>query len=136
MEEADYLCDRVAIMDNGRFVALDSPRALKDLMGGDVVSLEVEGDPAVFLDEFREVDWVKTRSIHEDAVVLTMERGERRIPEIVLLAQQKGLAVTCVHLRKPSLEDVFLHFTGRTIREREAGSAERNKAMMMGHGRR
>jgi len=136
MEEADYLCDRVAIMDNGRFVALDSPRSLKDLMGGDVVSLEVEGEPAVFLDEFRDVDWVKTRSVHEGTVVLTMERGERRIPEIVLLAQQKGLAVTCVHLRKPSLEDVFLHFTGRTIREREAGAAERNRAMMMGHGRR
>jgi len=136
MEEADYLCDRVAIMDNGRFVALESPRALKDLLGGDVVSLEVDGDPALFLEEFRDIDWVKTRSLHEGGLVLTMERGERRIPEIVLLAQQKGLAVTCVHLRKPSLEDVFLHFTGRTIREREAGTAERNRAMMMGHGRR
>ncbi|OGD19630.1 MAG: ABC transporter ATP-binding protein, partial [Candidatus Aminicenantes bacterium RBG_16_63_16] len=109
MEEADYLCDRVAIMDNGRFVALESPRALKDLLGGDVVSLEVDGDPALFLEEFRDVDWVRTRSLHEGELVLTMERGERRIPEIVLLAQQKGLAVTCVHLRKPSLEDVFLH---------------------------
>ncbi len=136
MEEADYLCDRVAIMDHGRFAALDSPRALKDLMGGDVVSLEVDGDPVAFLMEFQEVDWVKTRSLHEGEVVLTMERGERRIPEIVLLAQSKGLAVTSVHLRKPSLEDVFLHFTGRTIREREAGAAERNRAMMIGHGRR
>ena len=136
MEEADFLCDRVAIMDGGRFAALDSPRDLKDLMGGDVVSLEVDGDPAAFLDEFRDVDWVKTRNLHEGEVVLTMERGERRIPEIVLLAQSKGLTVTSVHLRKPSLEDVFLHFTGRTIREREAGSAERNRAMMMGHGRR
>jgi ABC-2 type transport system ATP-binding protein len=136
MEEADFLCDRVAIMDGGRFAALDSPRDLKDLMGGDVVSLEVDGDPAAFLDEFRDVDWVKTRNLHEGEVVLTMERGERRIPEIVLLAQSKGLVVTSVHLRKPSLEDVFLHFTGRTIREREAGSAERNRAMMMGHGRR
>jgi ABC-2 type transport system ATP-binding protein len=136
MEEADFLCDRVAIMDGGRFAALDSPGALKDLMGGDVVSLEVDGDPAVFLDEFRDVDWVKTRGLHEGEVVLTMERGERRIPEIILLAQRKGLAVTSVHLRRPSLEDVFLHFTGRTIREREAGVAERNRAAVMGHGRR
>ncbi len=136
MEEADFLCDRVAIMDGGRFAALDSPAALKDLMGGDVVSLEVDGDPAQFLEEFRDIDWVKTRSLHEGEVVLTMERGERRIPEIVLLAQSRGLAVTSVHLRKPSLEDVFLHLTGKTIREREAGAAERNRAMMAGHGRR
>lgn len=136
MEEADFLCDRVAIMDAGRFAALDSPRSLKDLMGGDVVSLEVDGDPARFLDEFSGVDWVKTRSLHEGSLVLTMERGERRIPEIVLLAQERGLAVTCVHLRKPSLEDVFLHFTGRTIREREAGAAERNRPLGPGYGRR
>ncbi len=136
MEEADFLCDRVAIMDGGRFAALDSPRALKDLMGGDVVSLEVNGDAAVFLENFREVDWVKTRSCHEGEVVLTMERGERRIPEIVLLAQSMGVTIISVHLRKPSLEDVFLHFTGKTIREREAGAAERNRAAVMGHGRR
>jgi ABC-2 type transport system ATP-binding protein len=65
-----------------------------------------------------------------------MERGERRIPELVMLASEKGLAVNCVNLRKPSLEDVFLHFTGRTIREQEASPAERNRGMMMGHGRR
>ena len=65
-----------------------------------------------------------------------MERGERRIPELVMLAQQMGVTVNCVHLRKPSLEDVFLHFTGRTIREQDAGQGERNRAMMMGHGRR
>ena len=46
------------------------------------------------------------------------------------------MTVSCVHLRKPSLEDVFLHFTGRTIREQEASQSERNRAMMMGHGRR
>jgi ABC-2 type transport system ATP-binding protein len=65
-----------------------------------------------------------------------MERGERRIPELVTLAVQHGVAVSCVNLRKPSLEDVFLHFTGRTIREQEAGQSERNRGMMMGHGRR
>jgi ABC-2 type transport system ATP-binding protein len=65
-----------------------------------------------------------------------MERGERRIPELVMLAQQKGAAVNCVNLRKPSLEDVFLHFTGRTIREQEANQSERNRAVMMAHGRR
>jgi len=136
MEEADFLCNRVAIMDHGKFVAQDTPAKLKDVLGGDVVSLELEGDSAAFLEELGRQDWIKRSKFHEDVLSLTMERGERRIPELVMLAQQKGVTVNCVHLRKPSLEDVFLHFTGRTIREQEAGQGERNRAMMMGHGRR
>jgi ABC-2 type transport system ATP-binding protein len=82
------------------------------------------------------LDWIKRSKLREDVLSLTMEKGERRIPELVTLAVQHGVTVNCVHLRKPSLEDVFLHFTGRTIREQEAGQAERNRGMMMGHGRR
>jgi len=134
MEEADFLCGRIAIMDHGKFVAQDSPLKLKDTLGGDVVSLELEGDAAAFLDALGRQDWIKRSKFHEDVLMLTMEKGERRIPELVMLAQQKGVTVNCVHLRKPSLEDVFLHFTGRTIREQEANLSERNRAMMMGHG--
>jgi ABC-2 type transport system ATP-binding protein len=132
MEEADFLCDRVAIMDHGVFAAMDTPSRLKDLLGGDVVSLELEGEPAGFLEELGRLDWVKRSKFHDDVLSLTMERGERRIAELVVLARDKGVAVNCVHLRKPSLEDVFLHFTGRTIREQEASQSERNRTMMMG----
>jgi ABC-2 type transport system ATP-binding protein len=59
-----------------------------------------------------------------------MDRGERRIPELIHVAQENGVEVTCVHLRKPSLEDVFLHFTGRTIREEESSQAERNREIL------
>ena len=68
-----------------------------------------------------------------------MEKGERRIPELIHVAKENGVNVACVHLRKPSLEDVFLHFTGRTIREEEASQADRNLAMIrarMGRSRR
>jgi len=139
MEEADYLCGRIAIMDHGKFVALDTPARLKDVLGGDVVSLEIEGEPgpsAAFEAALQGLDWIKKLKRHEDALSLTMEKGERRIPELINLAQDHGVTVACVHLRKPSLEDVFLHFTGRTIREQEASLGQRNRAMMMGHGRR
>ena len=136
MEEADFLCDRVAIMDHGRFVALDTPARLKDTLGGDVVSLELEGDSAGFLEDLGRLDWIKRSKFHEGVLSLTMDRGERRIPELVVLAQRRGVTVHCVQLRKPSLEDVFLHFTGRTIREQEASQSERNRGLMMGHGRR
>jgi len=133
MEEADYLCGRVAIMDHGTFAALDTPSKLKDVLGGDVVSLEVEGESGTLDAEFRALDWIKKIKLHEGIFSLTMERGDRRIPELVSVAQKAGATVDSVNLRKPSLEDVFLYFTGKTIREHESSQADRNRAMMMAH---
>src|SRR5512136_1069693 len=105
MEEADYLCGRVAIMDHGTFAAIDAPAKLKDLLGGDVVSLEVSGPAGALEAELRSTEWVRSMKRHEDVFSLTMEKGERRSPKLIGLAQKAGVAVTCVHLRKPSLED-------------------------------
>jgi ABC-2 type transport system ATP-binding protein len=135
MEEADYLCERTAIIDHGKFVALDTPARLKDILGGDVVSLEIEGDPSRLLGALEQTPWIKTSKQHDGVLSLTMEKGERRIPEIINKAQALGLTVACVHLHKPSLEDVFIHFTGRTIRDREGGAQERNRMMAIRHGR-
>ncbi len=80
MEEADFLCDRIAIMDHGKFVALDTPARLKDILGGDVVSLEMEGDPASFLAALAGLDWIKRSKLHDGVVSLTMERAETAHP--------------------------------------------------------
>ncbi len=133
MEEADYLCQRTAIMDLGKFVALGSPSGLKDVLGGDVVSMEFERGLEDFRSRLEGLDWIKRIKQHDGSLSLTMEKGERRIPELINLASSVGASVTCVSLRKPSLEDVFLHFTGRTIREQEASQSERFRAMMR-HG--
>ncbi|MFQ5722495.1 MAG: ATP-binding cassette domain-containing protein [Candidatus Aminicenantales bacterium] len=130
MEEADYLCQRVAIIDNGKFVAMNSPSKLKDLLGGDVVSLEIEGRLDSLLNHLKALDWIKRVTSHNNHLSLTMEKGERRIPELISLAHKNGTNVLCVNLRKPSLEDVFLHFTGTTIRDREASQNERNRDML------
>jgi ABC-2 type transport system ATP-binding protein len=130
MEEADFLCDRIAIMDRGKFVAMDSPGRLKDILGGDVVFLEIEGNADALVDRINSLDWIKNITRHDENLSLTMEKGERRIPELINVARENGVNVTCVHLRKPSLEDVFLHFTGRTIREEEASQAERNREIL------
>ncbi len=112
MEEADYLCDRVGIMDHGKIIVLDSPRNLKDLIGSDLVSLELS-NPDVNIEAFRKLDFVRDIKLYHGYVILKMERAELRIPAIMELAAEEGLEIRAVNLRKPSLEDVFLYFTGR-----------------------
>jgi len=130
MEEADFLCSRIAIMDQGKFVALGSPSMLKDILGGDVVTLEFEGRADELINLMESLEWIKTLTQYNGHLTLTLEKGERRIPELINLANKNDVKVTCVQLRKPSLEDVFLHYTGRTIRQEEASQTERNKSMM------
>lgn len=130
IEEADYLCNRVAFVDHGKIVALDTPKALKNKLGGDVISVQVSGGRK---EEFEKMlkgsKWVKTVSKHDDFVDLTVEEGEKRIPEIVVSAQKHKIGIASISLHKPSLEDVFIHYTGKTIKE-EAGSAMDNMRAM------
>ncbi|RJS82623.1 ATP-binding cassette domain-containing protein [Methanophagales archaeon] len=116
MEEADYLCERVGIMDQGKIIALDTPKNLKDLIGSDLVSLEMDNRD-YNTDIFKKLDFVIDFRRYDDFVTLKMERGDLRIPAIMKVAQREGIEIKSVNLRKPSLEDVFLHITGRKIRE-------------------
>lgn len=110
MDEADRLCDRVAIIDHGRIVALDTPGALKAALGGDRVILEGPGLDAAHLRALPEViDVVE----HGAAIHLTVRDASRHLPAI--LGQAPG--VTRVEIRVPTLNDVFLHHTGREMRD-------------------
>ena len=134
MEEADYLCGRIAIMDHGKFVALDTPAKLKDVLGGDVVCAGDRGRvrPRRSRPRCRALDWIKTIQLPRRRP--EPDHGKRGAPHSRAHhpGPEHGVAVNCVHLRKPSLEDVFLHFTGRTIREQEASAGERSRGQMMG----
>jgi ABC-2 type transport system ATP-binding protein len=115
LDEADYLCDRVGIIDRGKIIALDSPRKLVDLIGLDLVTLELNTPNAASI--FENLDFVTDVQEHNGFVTLKMERADLRIPTIMEHARESGLEIKSVNMRKPSLEDVFLHFTGRRIRE-------------------
>ena len=126
MEEADYLCQRIAIIDFGKIIALDNPKNLKNILGGDVISIEA-APPEKAMDVFRNLSWIKKISRHNGAIDLNVAQGEKKIPLLIKIDQKEaGFTIKSVSLRKPTLEDVFLHFTGKTIREVEAGQAERN----------
>jgi ABC-2 type transport system ATP-binding protein len=124
MDEADYLCERIAIIDHGMFVALDTPARLKDRMGGDVITLEIEGDGAAEAEYFRRMPLVHQVKALDHTILLTVEFAEKRVPEVVSHAQEHGVKILSVSMRRPSLEDVFLQVTGRSIREHEVSVAE------------
>ena len=130
MEEADYLSGRVAIIDRGKIVAMGTPSGLKDVLGGDVITLEVDGAVAGFVPLLEGIPWVKGAKEHNGEITVTVEAGERKVPELVSLAHEHGVHVSSVLLRKPSLEDVFIHFTGRSIREREVSASESRKELI------
>ena len=117
MEEADYLCQRVGIMDIGKIVANDTPRNLKNIIGADVVTLELENGN---FEAFRELSFIMDVVSHGSAVSLSVQKGEQQIPAIMEFTQSRDIRVKSVELHKPSLEDVFLRLTGTTIKERES----------------
>jgi len=121
MEEADYLCERVAIIDKGKIVALDKPQKLKDSLGGDVVCVDIGKNIDNMVKKFKQLKWIKTSKKYDSILCLTMEHGEKRIPDIVRIIQRAGIKIKSVDLHKPSLDDVFIHFTGKTIREENTG---------------
>ncbi len=117
MEEADKLCDRVAIVDRGRVVALDSPANLKRGLGGDVVLLRGDIDVA----GLRALPYVrKAEAAAGGQVRLTLEDAATHLPALLVAAGK----VRHVEAYPPDLNDVFLHFTGRGIREEEGDAMD------------
>jgi len=117
MEEADSLCGRVAVVDRGRIVALDTPEGLKGALGGDGVELELETPRPELAARLRAEPWVL--SLHEDGDTLRLrvDRGPERLPGLFAwLAEQRAPALR-VSLSRPSLEDVFLSLTGSSLAE-------------------
>lgn len=124
MEEADHLCGRIAIIDNGEIVALDTPDALKDRLGGDIITLEIEDpDKIAGLCELYK-GCANSVSRKNNEVFITVRHGERQIPLILNTALNAGISILSVTLRKPTLDDVFLHHTGRAIRDKEVSELE------------
>ena len=116
MDEADRLSDRIAIMDHGKIVVLDTPPKLKETLEGDVVVIRTDKIDA--LSELgSKVLGLENRQIVDGALEITVRNGKAVMPRIMELATQNQIYVESILLREPNLEDVFLHYTGRTIRE-------------------
>jgi ABC-2 type transport system ATP-binding protein len=120
LDEADVLCDRLAIIDHGSIVAEGTPDELKRRIAGDVVSIGIDGDPEVARALLADRDFVRDVSIHGDLLRLYVDRGETATPAILRLLDDAGVPPTSLTLTRPSLDDVFLQQTGRSLRETAA----------------
>jgi ABC-2 type transport system ATP-binding protein len=122
MEEAEKLCDRVAIIDRGKIVALDSPDNLKRTLGGDIVLLKGEG---LNLEALKKLPFVSCVEIQGGFIQLSVTDSGANLQEILHVAGK----VQSVQAHSPDLNDVFLHYTGREIREEEGSGMENVRAM-------
>ncbi len=127
MEEAEH-CDRIAIIDTGKIIALDTPEALKDNVGGDVIKLRTEDDEsaeAELLSRFPELELLTDP---ECRLCFKTRKGEEFIPDLI---RDFGTKIVSVSIHRPTLDDVFLQLTGKEIREEGADDLAAVRRFMM-----
>lgn len=130
MDEAEN-CDRIAIMDHAQLIALDSPARLKAGLGGDIVRLTT-GDPAGTV-ALLQRDYGLAATIEQGVVRVEVAEADHFVPRFL---RESPIPVTSLDMAKPTLEDVFLHLTGRAIREDGSGAQDRLRAAFQKRGRR
>jgi len=118
MDEADFLCDRVGIIDQGKILIIDATKNLKNSVGNDVITLSCS-ELDKLMKRLEKEDWIKKTKQHDSQLTLGVEKGEEKIPAIIEIARTLKITIKSISVRKPTLDDVFIHFTGRTMRDQE-----------------
>lgn len=119
MEEADQLCDRIGIIDGGKIQVIDSPQNMKNAMGNEVISIVIEENDSrdSFLTELKKIESVN--KINEDGskLILFVSNGTEVIPKVFQISSDIGIKITSISLTQPTLDDVFISYTGHEIRD-------------------
>jgi ABC-2 type transport system ATP-binding protein len=119
LEEADSVCDRIAIIDHGHIIKTGSPEELKESVGGDVIVVSVKESELDISSDIAQIKLVTSVRKNDNTYRIKAELGEEASPQITDLIRSKGLHVTKVSLTKPTLDEAYLEFTGRSLREEE-----------------
>jgi ABC-2 type transport system ATP-binding protein len=118
MDEADKLCDRIAIVDHGRLVALDTPSNLKDSVPGtDTIEAEFTGAPADWTDQLTKLAHAKQVTQHDEVTHIGSNDGPATVAALMDLARSQHVIVRKVTVQSTTLDDVFMHFTGKDLRD-------------------
>jgi ABC-2 type transport system ATP-binding protein len=128
LEEADALCDRIAIIDHGKIVVVGTPEELKHSLGGDIITLSIKDDPDVS-ELIRSVEHVKEVKKENNSYRIKAENGEVTAPFIIEALRKEDYTVTKLSMTEPTLNEVYLEYTGKSMRDteesREAFRAQR-----------
>jgi ABC-2 type transport system ATP-binding protein len=116
MEEADFLCNRVAVIDEGKIIAIDSPENLKRKIGGDALIIEA-GEKEKTKEVVSKLSFVKKVSEVDGKIYVNIENSEENLPSVFEALRSNNIKIKSISVRKPSLNDVFIHYTGKEIRD-------------------
>lgn len=120
MDEADLLCDRIAIIDAGKVLVMDSPEGLKKkIPGSDILQITLGEDQKAPTDFLSALSFVHKVVREEDILHVYVDNGARAIPAVMEIFQKQGMKIVEISLKQQTLEDVFIHYTGRSIRSEE-----------------
>jgi ABC-2 type transport system ATP-binding protein len=119
LEEADGLCDRIAIIDHGHIIKIGTSDELKASVGGDVIIVGVKEAEPDLSSDIANVDLVKSVTKNGNDYRIKADDGEEATPEIMDMIRSKGMHVSRISLTKPTLDEAYLELTGRTLREEE-----------------
>jgi ABC-2 type transport system ATP-binding protein len=120
LEEADTLCERIAIIDHGNIIRIGSPEELKESIGGDVIVVTLKETEPDISSDISGIKLVNDVQKNDSNYRIKVQLGEEASPQITDLIRSKGLHVTKISLTKPTLDEAYLEFTGRNLREEEA----------------
>ena len=119
MEEADQLCDRIGIIDGGKIQVIDTPQNMKNAMGNEVISLVIENqnNEKVFLSKIEEIELIKKINHDQNKITLFASKGTEVIPKIFQISSELKIKIESISLKQPTLDDVFISYTGHEIRD-------------------
>lgn len=135
MDEADKLCDRIAIIDHGKIANIGTPNELKGMLGGDIVTVHTN-DSETFLNHIKGLKFVSEVLPQESGIRLTVNDGETAIPKLFQEAGKIGVTIDNISLSRPTLDDVFIKVTGRSLRSEKSDMIELFKSRMLMQRRR
>ncbi|HEY9393835.1 MAG TPA: DUF4162 domain-containing protein, partial [Nocardioides sp.] len=124
LDEADTLADRVMVIDQGRIVANDTPENLKAAVSGDLVSLEVATDEQVAIARDKLSSISETIEVDERLVSGRVPRAGKAVPGLLRDLESNGVSLESIEVARPTLDDVFLTLTGRSLRDADSGTPE------------
>jgi ABC-2 type transport system ATP-binding protein len=118
------MCDRIAIIDHGRILKVGAPSELKAGLGGDIVEIGVDGEKLDLTPIITEIGGVKEVKKVDRLYRIKVERGEEVAPAIIDAIRSRGVAISKLSMIKPTLDEVYLEYTGRSLREEQASEEE------------